>query len=74
MGKGLDEQPEQLLAVPGTDATKAPCLRSPGTLRGLHRAEVCARGDPSGYSAGPCMLGPTLRGIESEEDDPAFVP
>ena len=28
----------------------------------------------AGYSAGPCMLGPTLRGIESEEDDPAFVP
>ena len=28
----------------------------------------------AGYSAGPCMLGPTLRGIESEEDDPHFVP
>jgi dipeptidase E len=28
----------------------------------------------AGYSAGPCMLGPTLCGIESEEDDPAFVP
>jgi dipeptidase E len=28
----------------------------------------------AGYSAGPCMLGPTLRGIESEEDDPYFVP
>jgi hypothetical protein len=28
----------------------------------------------AGYSAGPCMLGPTLRGIESEEDDPYFLP
>lgn len=28
----------------------------------------------AGYSAGPCMLGPTLRGLESEEDDPEFVP
>jgi dipeptidase E len=27
-----------------------------------------------GYSAGPCMLGPTLRGIEGEEDDPTVVP
>lgn len=28
----------------------------------------------SGYSAGPCMLGPTLRGIVSMEDDPTVVP
>ncbi|MFL6074966.1 MAG: Type 1 glutamine amidotransferase-like domain-containing protein [Mycobacteriales bacterium] len=28
----------------------------------------------SGYSAGPCMLGPTLRGIVSVEDDPTVVP
>jgi dipeptidase E len=28
----------------------------------------------AGYSAGPCMLGPTLRGIEGGEDDPAVVP
>ncbi|NRQ37941.1 type 1 glutamine amidotransferase-like domain-containing protein [Nonomuraea sp. NN258] len=27
-----------------------------------------------GYSAGPCMLGPTLRGIEGEIDNPSFVP
>lgn len=27
-----------------------------------------------GYSAGPCMLGPTLRGLESREDDPNVVP
>ncbi len=28
----------------------------------------------SGYSAGICLLGPTLRGIEGHVDDPAFVP
>jgi dipeptidase E len=28
----------------------------------------------SGYSAGPCVLGPTLRGIVSLEDDPTVVP
>jgi dipeptidase E len=28
----------------------------------------------AGYSAGPCVLGPTLRGIEGGEDDPHFVP
>ena len=27
-----------------------------------------------GYSAGTCVLGPTLRGIESAEDDPHLVP
>ena len=28
----------------------------------------------AGYSAGPIMLGPTLRGIETMEDDPDVVP
>ncbi|MCD0451610.1 peptidase E [Actinocorallia sp. API 0066] len=28
----------------------------------------------AGYSAAACVLGPTLRGIEGEVDDPAFVP
>jgi dipeptidase E len=28
----------------------------------------------AGYSAGPCVLGPTLRGIEGSEDDPGTVP
>lgn len=28
----------------------------------------------AGYSAGPCVLGPTLRGIEGGEDDPGVVP
>lgn len=28
----------------------------------------------SGYSAGICVLGPTLRGIEGHIDDPSFVP
>jgi dipeptidase E len=28
----------------------------------------------AGYSAGPAMLGPTLRGIEGYEDDPHVVP
>ncbi len=28
----------------------------------------------AGYSAGPCMLGPTLRGIEGYEDDPRVAP
>ncbi|MEO3871120.1 Type 1 glutamine amidotransferase-like domain-containing protein [Nonomuraea sp. B12E4] len=28
----------------------------------------------AGYSAGPCMLGPTLRGIDGEIDDPRLVP
>jgi dipeptidase E len=28
----------------------------------------------AGYSAGPCMLGPTLHGIQGDEDDPGMVP
>ncbi len=28
----------------------------------------------AGYSAGPCMLGPTLRGIHGYEDDPRVAP
>lgn len=28
----------------------------------------------AGYSAGPCVLGPTLRGIEESVDDPAVIP
>ncbi|PBC78944.1 dipeptidase E [Streptomyces sp. TLI_235] len=28
----------------------------------------------AGYSAGPCMLGPTLRGIDGEIDNPDLVP
>ncbi|RFU86632.1 hypothetical protein DY218_11220 [Streptomyces triticagri] len=28
----------------------------------------------AGYSAGPCMLGPTLRGIDGEVDNPNLVP
>lgn len=28
----------------------------------------------AGYSAGACMLGPTLRGIQGDEDDPGVVP
>jgi dipeptidase E len=28
----------------------------------------------SGYSAGPCILGPSLRGLEGAEDDPNLIP
>ncbi|GGZ70840.1 Type 1 glutamine amidotransferase-like domain-containing protein [Streptomyces echinoruber] len=28
----------------------------------------------AGYSAGPCLLGPTLRGVEGEVDNPELVP
>jgi dipeptidase E len=28
----------------------------------------------AGYSAGPCILGPTLRGIEGSVDDPTMIP
>jgi dipeptidase E len=28
----------------------------------------------AGYSAGPIMLGPTLRGIQGQIDDPTFIP
>jgi dipeptidase E len=28
----------------------------------------------AGYSAGPCILGPTLRGIEESADDPTIIP
>jgi dipeptidase E len=51
--------------------------------RALHQSgadriigDLLARDDVvyGGYSAGACVLGPTLRGIESAEDDPHLVP
>src|SRR5262245_46899840 len=49
-------------------------LRQSGADRII--AELLARDDVvyAGYSAGACVLGPTLRGIESDEDDPHMAP